>query len=281
MEFCMTRREMLAGCLAGLGLACMATGCTTDAPAKDSNVSVSQAVDRDAPAGADVARSNLESATAQGAVTPYERVLASSGGNTNMTVDELKDFVVTRERTRYKVRGLVTRPDVLDRFSKMYSVSDTDPSKYIVVDFDKPIDEPKNDDTEEMTLYLEPRYVSKDSGVINCNGSVQVPDAGMSCISASFDEVCQITQCIYAATITVEGYISRWSLQDHSSGYRYYYLYSDARALIDEDSSKRITLNISKDVEITEGSKVRATIINIQDIDSDHYDAYVSHLVEL
>lgn len=72
--------------------------------------------------------------------------------------------------------------------------------------FDKPIDEPKNDDTEEMALYLEPRYVSKDSGVINCNGSVQVADAGMSCISASFDEACQITQCIYAATITVEGY---------------------------------------------------------------------------
>lgn len=220
-------------------------------------------------------------ASGQVAGTPYERVLASSGGNTLMTIDELKDFVVTRERTRYEVRGLVTRPDVLDRFSKMYSASDTDPSKYIVVDFDKPIDEPKNDDTEEMTLYLEPRYVSKDSGVINCNGSVQVPDAGMSCISASFDEVCQITQCIYAATITVEGYISRWSLQDHSSGYRYYYLYSDARALIDEDSSSRITLNISKDVEIAEGSKVRATIINIQDIDSDHYDAYVSHLVEL
>lgn len=278
MEFRVTRREVLAGCLLGGFVMSVTPMRAFGMSVADIEVSFLRTFRNSTNANEGGGAGN---ASGQVAGTPYERVLASSGGNTNMTVDELKDFVVTRERTRYEVRGLVTRPDVLDRFSKMYSASDTDPSKYIVVDFDKPIDEPKNDDTEEMTLYLEPRYVSKDSGVINCNGSVQVPDAGMSCISASFDEVCQITQCIYAATITVEGYISRWSLQDHSSGYRYYYLYSDARALIDEDSSSRITLNISKDVEITEGSKVRATIINIQDIDSDHYDAYVSHLVEL
>ena len=278
MESRVTRREMLAGCLLG-GLAMAVSPMRAfGASSTDTEVSIVSELDKFTDANEGDRAGN---ASGRVAGTPYERVLASNGGNTDMTVDELKDFVVTRERTRYEVKGLVTRPDVLDRFSKMYSASDTDPSKYIVVDFDKPIDEPKNHDTEEMTLYLEPRYVSKDSGVINCNGSVQVPDAGMSCISVSFDEVCQITRCIYAATITVEGYISRWSLQDHSSGYRYYYLYSDARALIDEDSSKRITLNISKDVEITEGSTVRATIINIQDIDSDHYDAYVSHLVEL
>ena len=278
MEFRVTRREMLTGCLLGGFAMSVSPMHAFGMSATDTEASIVSELDKFTNANEGDRAGN---ASGQVAGTPYERVLASSGGNTLMTVDELKDFVVTRERTRYEVRGLVTRPDVLDRFSKMYSASDTDPSKYIVVDFDKPIDEPKNHDTEEMTLYLEPRYVSKDSGVINCNGSVQVPDAGMSCISASFDEVCQITQCIYAATITVEGYISRWSLQDHSSGYRYYYLYSDARALIDEDSSRRITLKISKDVEITEGSKVRATIINIQDIDSDHYDAYVSHLVEL
>lgn len=278
MEFRVTRREMLAGCLLGGFAMSVPPMRAFGASLTDTEVSIVSELDKFTNANEGDRAGN---ASGQVAGTPYECVLASNGGNTDMTVDELKDFVVTRERTRYEVRGLVTRPDVLDRFSKMYSASDTDPSKYIVVDFDKPIDEPKNHDTEEMTLYLEPRYVSKDSGVINCNGSVQVPDAGMSCISASFDEVCQITQCIYAATITVEGYISRWSLQDHSSGYRYYYLYSDARALIDEDSSRRITLKISKDVEITEGSKVRATIINIQDIDNDHYDAYVSHLVEL
>lgn len=278
MEFRVTRREMLTGCLLGGFAMSVSPMRAFGASLTDTEVSIVSELDKFTNANEGDRAGN---ASGQVAGTPYERVLASNGGSTDMTVDELKDFVVTRERTRYEVKGLVTRPDVLDSFSKMYSASDTDPSKYIVVDFDKPIDEPKNHDTEEMTLYLEPRYVSKDSGVINCNGSVQVPDAGMSCISASFDEVCQITQCIYAATITVEGYISRWSLQDHSSGYRYYYLYSDARALIDEDNSKRITLNISKDVEITEGSKVRATIINIQDIDSDHYDAYVSYLVEL
>lgn len=279
MESRVTRREMLAGCLLGglvMAVSPMRAFGASLTDTEESIVSELGKFTNNANEG-----DGAGNASGQVAGTPYERVIASSGGNTDMTVDELKDFVVTRERTRYEVRGLVTRPDVLDRFSRMYSASDTDPSKYIVVDFDKPIDEPKNDDTEEMTLYLEPRYVSTRDGELHCNGSVQMPTEGTSCVEASFEEICQIVRCISTATVTAEGYVSRWSLQDHSSGYRYYYLYSDARALIDEDSSKRITLNISKDVEITEGSKVRATIINIQDIDSDHYDAYVSHLVEL
>ena len=102
MESRVTRREMLAGCLLG-GLAMAVSPMRAfGASSTDTEVSIVSELDKFTNANEG---DRAGSASGQVTETPYERVLASSGGNTDMTVDELKDFVVTRERTRYEVRG--------------------------------------------------------------------------------------------------------------------------------------------------------------------------------
>lgn len=262
MEFRMTRREMLAGGLAGVWFVCMATGCTTDAPAKDSNASVSQAVDRGALAVANVAKSNLESATAQGVGTPYESLLTSSDDIVDMTVTELNDLASSCNLTQFKVRGLVTDTDT-NWESKMYSPVNAEPSEYIAVDYTGGI-WPHITETEEMELYLKPESFYKN--VVTCVGSTEPFEECTDTVAVDFDDMRSMVEAIFSKSVRVDGYISLSSAQDKKSGYELYYLYQDAKSLIGGRLDSAFAVELEKGTEVAEGSAVRVEIPSLSDV---------------
>ena len=259
MEFRMTRREMLAGCLVGAWFACLATGCQASAGS-----SVQSDDNSDEKKKEELTETANPVAASFAAKTPYLRVIESGGGDVSMTVEEVKDYVATSMNIQYKVTGLVTPPDSKWE-SKMYSPTAADPSEYIRVRYRGGI-WPRITETEEMALYLQPGSVHE--GVVSCDGSTEAPDDGVQVYGVDFEDMRAIVATLDAVTIQVDGYISCSAVQEGKSSYALYYLFTDAEDLIKDDEEKGLPVMIEKSssIKVKDGAKVRVEIRNNVDI---------------
>ena len=258
MEFRITRREMLVGCLAGAWFACMATGCQASAG------SVQSDDNSDKKKKEKSTETTNPVAASFAAKTPYLRVIESGGGDVSMTVEEVKNYVATSMNIQYKVIGLVTPPDSKWE-SKMYSPTEADPSEYIEVHYRGGI-WPRITETEEMALYLQPGSVYE--GVVSCDGSTEAPDDGVQVYGVDFEDMRAIVATLDAVTIQVDGYISCSEIQEGKSSYALYYLFTDAEDLIKDDVEKGLAVMIEKSssIKVKDGAKVRVEIRNNVDI---------------
>lgn len=256
MEFRMTRREMLMGCLAGVGFVCMMTGCQASTDVAQSGTGSED------KAGKSSSKTENPIAASFAAKTPYLRVIESGGGEVSMTVEELKSYAETSVNVQYKVIGLVTPPDS-NWESKMYSSTETDPSEYIEIHYKDGI-WPHITETEEMALYLQPGTVYK--GVVSCEGLIKAPDSGVQVYGVDFEDMRAIVATLHDVSIKVDGYISRSDVQDGKSSYALYYLFTDAKDLVNDDIEKGLPILIKKSESVKEGSKVRVEIVNTLDV---------------
>lgn len=208
--------------------------------------------------------------------TPYGRVVQANGGETELSVSEIKDFADERERTRYRVTATITAPDFTEYESKMYSVDNPGPSEYITVEYPNHEDKPDISSTEELTFYVEPRGVLFDDEPF-CYGSVRQPGEGYSVVDASFEDIMSICGNLDTASIVTSGHISLdYTWPDHLNQY---WLYEDAEAMINEDETRRIRVAIDPKVDIEEGSEVSLRLSNVQEIEGE--DNYGGARVEV
>jgi len=184
--------------------------------------------------------------------TPYERVIESGGGNTDLLVPELKQYVDEYETTFYRITGTVSKVEDFDK-AKMYSVDNPDPSRFIEIHFDDYTEVWDHNETGEMTLYLKPYGLLLDEQPL-CKGGVSEPTDGTTVKDIDFEELYDLCETFDTATVTVTGFAELYFKQP---GFQtHYYLYESADALIDADEEKRVIALLDPDEEVKEGSEI-------------------------